>query len=103
MNIPRALEHYGAAEARVGGLPDSVPLGYLYVGVAAADLWGSRVDDGLAAAERAMSIAEATGNEALWANAATLKGWFLGETSRLAEGQQLVEAAWQTANRIGHV
>jgi tetratricopeptide (TPR) repeat protein len=103
MNIPRALEHYRKAEALVSGLPDSVPLGYLYVGIAAADLWGSRVDDGVEAAERAMSIAEATGNEALWANAATMKGWFLGETNRLGEGLQLVEEAWQTADRIGHV
>jgi class 3 adenylate cyclase/tetratricopeptide (TPR) repeat protein len=103
MNIPRSLEHYRAAEARVSGLPDSVPLGYLYVGIAGAELWGGRIAEGRQAAERAIAIARDTGNEALWVNAAPLKGWFLAETNHMAEGWQLAEEAWGKADQIGHV
>jgi tetratricopeptide (TPR) repeat protein len=103
MNIHRAFEHYRSAEERVSGLPDSVPLGYLYVGIASAGLWGNRISEGLEAAERAVAIATATGNEALWANAAAIKGWFLAETNHMAEGRRLAEDAWQQADRIGHV
>jgi len=103
MNIPRAFEHYHAAEAALGQQPDSVPLGYLYVGLASAGLWGAHVTEGSAAADRAMAIAESTGNETLWANAAALKGWFLATTDHMREGQDLLERAWVTADRIGHV
>ena len=103
MNIPLALEHYHAAEAALGEQPDSVPLGYLYVGIASAGLWGCQVKEGSAAADRAVGIAEHTGNEALWANAAALKGWFLAMTDNLREGQELLDRAWSTADRLGHV
>jgi hypothetical protein len=103
MSIPRALEHYRAAETALGQQPDSVPLGYLYVGIASAGLWGYQMTEGSAAADRAMAIAESTGNETLWANAAALKGWFLAMTDHLAEGQELLERAWITADRLGHV
>jgi class 3 adenylate cyclase/tetratricopeptide (TPR) repeat protein len=103
MNIPLALEHYRAAEAAVGQQPDSVPLGYLYVGLASAGIWGYRMGEGSAAADRAMAIAESTGNEALWANAAALKGWFLAMSDHMREGLELLERAWAVADRIGHV
>jgi class 3 adenylate cyclase/tetratricopeptide (TPR) repeat protein len=103
MSIPRAFEHYRAAEAALGQQPDSVPLGYLYVGIASAGLWGYQMAEGSAAADRAMAIAESTGNETLWANAAALKGWFLAMTDHMCEGQDLLERAWVTADRLGHV
>jgi tetratricopeptide (TPR) repeat protein len=103
MNIPVAFEHYHAAEAALGDQPDSVPLGYLYVGLASAGLWGYRVEEGSAAADRAMAIAGSTGNEALWANAAALKGWFLAMSDHMREGKDLLEQAWVSADRIGHV
>jgi tetratricopeptide (TPR) repeat protein len=103
MNIPVAFVHYHAAEAALGDQPDSVPLGYLYVGLASAGLWGYRMEEGSAAADRAMAIAESTGNETLWANAAALKGWFLAASDRMREGKDLLEEAWVTADRIGHV
>ncbi|HUR14455.1 MAG TPA: AAA family ATPase, partial [Mycobacteriales bacterium] len=103
MNVPLALEHYRAAEAALGEQPDSVPLGYLYVGLASAGLWGYQMQEGHAAADRAMAIAGSTGNEALWANAAALKGWFLAMTDHMRDGLDLLERAWVTADRLGHV
>ncbi|MDP9182469.1 MAG: AAA family ATPase, partial [Actinomycetota bacterium] len=103
MSIPLALEHYRAAEVALGQQPDSVPLGYLYVGIASAGVWGYQMKEGSAAADRAMAIAESTGNEALWANAAALKGWFLAMSDHMREGQDLLEEAWVTADRLGHV
>lgn len=103
MNIPRALEHYRAAEAQVGDLPDSVPTGYLYLGIAAADLYGMRVADGVEAVDRAMTIATATNNEGLWVQAASIKGFLRAETGEMARGLALVEEGWQRSNRLGHV
>jgi class 3 adenylate cyclase/tetratricopeptide (TPR) repeat protein len=103
MNIPRSLDHYRAAEARVSGLPDSVPLGYLYAGIGSAEIWADRIPEGIVAAERAMAIASDTGNQALWVNVAPIKGWFLAETNHMAEGLRLTDQALQTADRIGHV
>lgn len=103
MNIPAALAHYRAAESSLGSQPDSVPLGYLYVGIASAGLWGAQIEEGSAAADRAMAIAEATGSEALWANAAALKSWFLAMTDHMAEARLLNERAWVTADQLGHV
>ncbi|MDP9326511.1 MAG: AAA family ATPase, partial [Candidatus Dormibacteraeota bacterium] len=103
MNIPLALEHYRAAEARVKDLPDSVPLGYLYVGIAAAALWANRVEEGAIAADRAVAIAESSGHQALWVSAAAVKGWFLAEQGHMVDGERLVEEAWRRADEIGHV
>jgi tetratricopeptide (TPR) repeat protein len=55
------------------------------------------------AAGEALTIADATGNEALWCNAAALKGWFLADRNEFAAGIALMEEAWHTADRIGHV
>lgn len=103
MNIPLALHHYRAAEAALGQQPDSVPLGYLYVGIASAGLWGCRLEEGAAAADRAMALADSTGNEALWVNAAALQGWFVAMDGRMMEGKALLAQAWEAADRLGHV
>jgi class 3 adenylate cyclase/tetratricopeptide (TPR) repeat protein len=103
MNIPRALEHYRAAEARVSGVPEGAPIGYLYLGIAAANLYGMRVSDGVEAVDRAISIATEAGNEGLWVQAAAIKGFLTAETGKITPGLELVEEAWQRANRLGHV
>jgi tetratricopeptide (TPR) repeat protein len=50
-----------------------------------------------------VAIAEATGNDPLWANAASTKGWFLAESGRPAAGIELAASAWQAADRANHV
>ncbi|MDT4919929.1 MAG: hypothetical protein QOI15_831, partial [Pseudonocardiales bacterium] len=103
MNIPLAFEHYNAARDIVRDFPDSVPLGYLQTGIASAGLFGDRTDVGLAAAERAVAIAEAAGDDGLRANALSMNGWFLAATNRCAEGWRMLDESWRLADRIGHV
>jgi tetratricopeptide (TPR) repeat protein len=103
MDIPAAREQFHAALSLVSELPVSVPIGYLHVGIAAAELWGMRIPEGMDAAERALAIAEATGNKTLWASAASLKGFFLAESGRPAHGLDLLDAAWQAADEANHI
>src|SRR5262249_27027400 len=72
MDIARAREHFSAAEPVLGSGPERAAQGYLYIGIATATTWSVSCDEGLAAARRAMDIAERLGSDGLWANAATL-------------------------------
>jgi tetratricopeptide (TPR) repeat protein len=101
MDIDRALRHYRSAEAALGQGPERTPLGYLYVGIASAALWGERIDEGVAAARRALEIGERLGNEALWSNAASLHGYHLTSSGRIEEGQALVTQALQKSDQLG--
>jgi tetratricopeptide (TPR) repeat protein len=86
MDIDRALRHYRAAEAVLGQGPERTPLGYLYVGIASAAIWGERIEEGEAAARRALEIGDRLGHEALRANAASLHGYHLTSSGRIEEG-----------------
>jgi len=103
MDIGRAREHFAAAEALFADEPESIAHGYLYIGVASAELWGARTDEGLAAARRAREIAERFENEALWSLAAGQEAWHLMNAGRLREARELVEQAWQVGDRLNHV
>jgi tetratricopeptide (TPR) repeat protein len=100
MDIDRALKHYRAAEAVLGQGPERTPLGYLYVGIASAAIWGERIDEGVAAARRAVEIGERLGNEALWSNAASLHGYHLTSSGRIAEGQEMVTRALEKSGQV---
>jgi class 3 adenylate cyclase len=97
MDIPRALAHYRAAESILSQAPDSSALGYVAFGMAATADWGLGTDEGLAAAERAVTIAEKRGNEVLRRHAVQQRGTHLVAGGRLAEGFAEIEAAWQQA------
>jgi class 3 adenylate cyclase len=103
MDIARAREHLRAAEAILGAGPERPAQGYLYIGLACAALWSMRNEEGLVASRRAMEIAERLRNEALWANAATLHGYFLAENGQVRDGLGMLERAWQTADRLNHL
>ena len=103
MDIPRALDHFRAAETVLAQMPERAPLGYVAVGLASSALWGNDIGEGMAAAQRAIDIAERLGNEGLWVNAAAIKGWFLVRTGRIAEGLALLDESWERADRQNHV
>ncbi len=90
----RALDHYRAAEAVLSKCEERAPLCYVYIGLASAALWGMRTEEGLAASEQAVAIAERLGSEALWAHAATQRAYHLWASGRIRDGIELGERAW---------
>jgi tetratricopeptide (TPR) repeat protein len=102
MDVPRATDDYRKAE-RVLSRGDPGPaLGYVYVGLAGTSLWGIHTDEGLETSAKAMEIGERLGHEILWANAAALHGWHTWAAGRPAEGQALLERAYEVTDRLEH-
>jgi class 3 adenylate cyclase len=102
IDVPRALTHLRQAEEILAKAPESSALGYVYVGLALASIWGMRTEEGLAAAERAVELAERLENERLWTAAVSQRGHHLSAGGRPGEGLGLVERAWETADRRHH-
>ena len=100
-DIPRALEHFRAAEAVLAKGPKEAALGFVYVGLANALMRALRVQESLNASLNALDIAEATGNQLLGGFAMLIRGWALAEAAALAAGTALVERAWHSWRR-GH-
>src|SRR5439155_6891017 len=82
--------------------PDSVALGYVHAGLALAAIWGMRTEDGLAASERALELAERLGHDRLWVTAAAQRGHHIASHGQLAEGTLPVEQACEAADRLAH-
>jgi DNA-binding CsgD family transcriptional regulator/tetratricopeptide (TPR) repeat protein len=99
-DIPRSLMHFRAAQDSLAQAPETSALGVIQAGLAQADIWGVHIEDGLASSLAAMNLAERIGDEALWAHAAVIHGGHLCSSGRLASGQELMERAWQRANRL---
>jgi class 3 adenylate cyclase/tetratricopeptide (TPR) repeat protein len=99
-NIPKALDHFRAAEAVLTQGPERPAMAYLYIGIAAACVWGMREKAGLAASTRALEISERLGHEAIRLNAEILHGYHLSVNGRRAEGSRLIEDAWERADRL---
>jgi|GEM_PF-6258914 len=100
LDLPRAREELRAAEEVFLQGPDSPAAGYFHIGRAGAALWELRTSEGLLASRKAMDIAEALGDEALWASAASMHGWHVAMSGRVDEGLALCERAWQIADRL---
>ncbi len=99
LDVGRAFEHFDAARAVLEQGPPHRALGHLEVGVATAWTYGLRIADGLEAAERGMAIAEAVGDELLWAGAAEAFGWHALVVGRLREGFDANARAFAVADR----
>lgn len=100
LDVPRALDHLRKAEAVLAGEGDSPVLGAVYAGLASASINIGRVTDILASSTRAMEIADRIGSEPLWAQSATLHAMGLIHSGRLGAGQELIERAWEVADRL---
>jgi eukaryotic-like serine/threonine-protein kinase len=104
MDVPDAIEHYRKAEAilRYKGQDDSsVRLSaYVNCGLASAAARAGRIQVGLAAARRAVDIAERLGDEKIIARAVTQLSQHLYYSGRLAEAFMLIDRAWEIADRI---
>jgi DNA-binding CsgD family transcriptional regulator len=99
LNLPRARQELKAAEDMLQGGPDRASVGYFHVGRAGAALWELRTTEGLSASSKAMDVANAIGDEALWASAAGMHGWHLAMSGSVDEGMALCERAWHVAEQ----
>jgi len=104
MDVPDAIEHYRKAEAvlRFGQQDDSSLRlsAYVNCGLAAAAARAAHIQEGLAAARRAVDIAECLGDEKIIARAVTQLSQHLYYSGRLAEAFTLIDRAWEIADRI---
>jgi predicted ATPase/class 3 adenylate cyclase len=103
MDVDRAREHFRQAEVVLSKGPARAAQAYLYIGMAGNALYAVHTEEGLQTSEKALEIAEALGNEALWASAAAMRGWHLFMMGRLHEGRELLGRAWEIADRVDHI
>jgi class 3 adenylate cyclase len=99
-DLPRAMAHFQAAELVLSRREEGVPLAALYIGIATAVYQAGDTEKGLWTSQRAIEIAEKLGHEALWANAAALRGAHLTNAGRLGEALEVLERSWQIADRL---
>jgi len=99
LDVPAAFRHFDAARAVLDHGPRRRARGHLEVGVATALTYSLRIEAGLDAARRAMEIAETVGDELLWSGAAQAYGWHALVAGRLAEGFDVLERAFESADR----
>ena len=99
LDIGRAFRHFDAARRVLDQGPPRRARGHLEVGVATALTYALRIEPGLEAAGRAMEIAEAIGDEVLWAGAAEAYGWHAIVAGRLREAFEVLERAFDAADR----
>lgn len=98
MDIPRAIDHYRAAEKVLAAGPARAPLGYVYIGLATTALWANDTDTGLSAARKAAEIARELGNESLETAALALEGFHVFHKGQMHEGMALAEESWRRAD-----
>ena len=99
LDIGGAFRHFDDARVVLDQGPPRRARGHLEVGVATALTYGLRIDAGLEAARRGMEIAEAVGDELLWAGAAEAYGWHALVAGHLSEGFEILERAFDAADR----
>ena len=99
LDIGGAFRHFDAARAVLEQGPPRRAAGHLEVGIATALTYGLRIEQGLDAARRGMEIAEAVGDELLWAGAAEAYGWHALVGGRLGEGFEILQRAFAAADR----
>ncbi len=98
MDIPRALEHFSAAE---GVLTEGAPAFDVHSGKAVAAMFGLRTHEGCAAADRAVHLAESLGRRDLVALARARQAVHRFNRGELAAAHTLMEEAWATAQDLG--
>jgi len=99
IDVPRAMEHYRAAEPILARQPGGTALASFYFGLGWAAAMDLRRQDALAAYSRAIELSEHLGDEPLRRRAETFYGAQLAHLGRLEEGLAILERVWETAPR----
>jgi class 3 adenylate cyclase/tetratricopeptide (TPR) repeat protein len=102
-DLPRAATHFRAAEAALSAATEREPRCQLQIGLALVALWEMQTEEALVVSRQAMNLATELGDERLWAEAAIFHGWALAATGRPSDAVEVMEQAWLTADRLGHV
>ena len=97
MDIPRALEHFEAAERLLG---DSDRAFHVNRGRSQAAMFGLRTDVLGAAADKAASIATGMGRRDLAVFAGWAQAWAAVNEGRLTDAEELLERSWATAHEL---
>jgi AAA ATPase domain len=103
LDVPAALAHYQTAEAVLARPPARRSLGYLYVGMAMAAVFGVRTDQLGMASRRAVEIADALGDDRLAGWADYQRAWWAFNTGRLADSLTLHQRMRDAAVRLDDV
>jgi tetratricopeptide (TPR) repeat protein len=90
MNVARALDHFERAEPVLSQTSETRSLGLLYWGLAMTKFEALRIDDALAASERAMDICRRLGDER-WASVAGNRSQYLMIKGKHAEARSIIE------------
>ena len=98
MDIPRAIEHFAAAE-RLLAAPRAAF--HLHRGQAQAAMFGLRTDLLGTASERAQELAAELGRPDLGVVAGWGRAWFAFNRGRLAAASDIRETMWATAHQLG--
>jgi class 3 adenylate cyclase/tetratricopeptide (TPR) repeat protein len=102
MDIPRARRHFELARSALEGSSESAVLGYVFVGLAATELWSGSPHPVFQLLDEALGIAQRLGLPILEAQAKTLRAWQLFDVGSLDEGLEEVERGWEMADRLEH-
>ena len=97
MDIPRALEHFEAAERLLG---DSERAFYVNRGRSQAAMFGLRTDVLGTAADKAAAIAAEVGRRDLAVFAGWAQAWAAVNEGRLTDAAELLERSWATAHEL---
>jgi tetratricopeptide (TPR) repeat protein len=91
MNIDRAFIHYAIAEKALKDRPASEAVVGMYRGIAHASWEAARMRESVAAARRAVEIAEQVRREDVWLQAADALAFALNASGRVSESFAIVE------------
>lgn len=98
MDTSRASAHFRTALDLAGSDPRL--RAYALVGLASTALWRSELEEGEAAAEEALGIADQLGDRMLYANAASFLGWHRAGLGQIDGGLDLMDACWASAEEL---
>src|SRR5918994_1177859 len=98
MDIPRAIEHFAAAERLLEAPRDAF---HLHRGLAQAAMYGLRTDLLGAASERAQELAAELGRQDLGVVAGWGRAWFAFNRGQLAAASDIRETMRATAHQLG--
>ncbi|MBE0610980.1 MAG: AAA family ATPase [Dehalococcoidia bacterium] len=99
---PAALSHLQAAEPFLrDGPPGDARLSF-YSALGLVAVWQVHTADGLADSGAAMEIAQQLGEEDRWVTNAVMHSYHLHAQGHLEEGLDLMQRAWETADRLNN-
>jgi tetratricopeptide (TPR) repeat protein len=93
MDLPRALEHLRKAERFAAGDPTGIALSYILLTRASVCIWSDALNEGIAAARRAIEIGERASVEIICVHATLELGQFLVRQGCVRQGFEMIRRA----------